>query len=446
MSVIEINQLPCSRLAEATVLGALITDPALFAQYADVLTEQHFTLEKSRIVFACAVALHRQGRVVDRVTVSQQLIDDGTIEAAGGLSYVADLTSSPEILNLDHWVGILSDKLIRRNAIAAAQALASSAASPEVSTDDVMRRARGIVQELDTRPIVDFVHPLDLIERAGGLGPYLDQFRSSGLRFPWPRLTEMTGGIFPSDLAILAAGTGRGKTAWALNYAHYLAQCGHGVAVFSLEMRAAQILNRLAALQGRWNTAWLKHDLDVHRRDRMARSYADLAEMSTLLAIRDAPGCTLHSLVGSIRRLQARQPVHLVIVDYLQLMTGDGRSRVEQVGSVARGLKLAAMELDVPILALSQFSREHQKAGGKTPELHDLKESSEIEQAANLVIFLHGETRYEQVASEYLDIDCIVAKQRDGAANFKIPMVFRADCGLFLEAESMRPGQQEVIP
>jgi replicative DNA helicase len=292
-----------------------------------------------------------------------------------------------------------------------------------------------MVQHLEAEATngAEFLTPLGVIEDAGGIDAYLRVGTEAGVPLPWPRVQELVGGLQPGDLAILAADTGRGKTAAALNIALHTSERGYGTAIFSLEMSRRQVLNRLMALAGRFNGYLFRSRhrtmMDDHHIAEAAGQLSDLP-----LWIRDSTGCTVSGLIGAIQRLRSKHEVRLIVVDYLQLMSGDGRSRVEQVAGIARGLKNAAMELRIPIIALSQLSRDHSKTKA-TPELHDLKESSEIEQAANLVMFLHGETTYSTIPSELLPIDLIVAKQRDGQARVKVPLLFQADCGHFVEVE-----------
>ena len=198
-------------------------------------------------------------------------------------------------------------------------------------------------------------------------------------------------------------------------------------------MSKRQLINRMLSYAGSFNSALLRRAnwtlMDHHD---VGNAAADLCDWP--IYISDSSSGTVAGLVGAVTRMRAKKAIGLVIVDYLQLMTGPGRSRVEQVGSVARGLKNAAMELNVPIIALSQLSRDHQK-NKTTPELQDLRESGDIEQAANAVLMLHGTTAYESQPTELLPLDLIIAKMRDGAANYKIPLMFRADCGRFTEVE-----------
>jgi replicative DNA helicase len=339
----------------------------------------------------------------------------------------------PDLHDLASYVALVREKAVRRRLVIALDAIAKRAGDAAEANDALLASARHALDGCDDGPDEEFLTPLEILERAGGLAGHLEAFRRSGVPLPYPALQRCVGGLFPGDLAILAGTTGGGKTAFALSIAHHLAQMGEGVVIFSMEMSRAAILNRICALHGQWNSKWVKHEMEDWQRDRVARSYADVSEMP--IYVRDASGNTVYGLIGACRRLMAKRSISLVVVDYLQLMTGEGRDRVHQVGSVARGLKNAAMDLERPVLALSQFSRPPKGAEGRAPALTDLKESSEIEQAANLVLLLHGEARYDVRPDEPLPWDCMIAKQRDGISGVKIPYLWRKDCGLFTEVE-----------
>lgn len=428
-----VAEMPSATYAEQVFLGGIIESQHRYAEFRDVLAAADFTLEKHKLIWAACGKLYQAGSQIDRVTLYYAFSPQER-ETVGGLSGLAELDQL-EVVNLESYAALIRQAAIKRRLILGANEIVNAACQQGASADEMIERARAMVQGLEqgAAPGGEFLNPEEVIQDAGGIDAYLRQGSEAGIPLPWPRVQSLVGGLQPGDLAILAADTGRGKTAAALNIALRASEHGYGTAVFSLEMTRRQLLNRLMALSGHFNSyVFRQHSrtlVDLHLIGESAGHLADLP-----LWIRDATGCTVSGLVGAVQRLRAKRDVRLVVVDYLQLMSGDGRSRVEQVAAIARGLKNAAMDLRLPIVALSQLSRDHSK-NKATPELHDLKESSEIEQAANMVMFLHGETVYSTMPSELLPIDLIIAKQRDGQSRVKIPLLFRADCGYFQEVE-----------
>lgn len=426
--------LPSNVQAERLILGAIQLDGTRMGEFRDVLTVSDFSIEKHRLLWRRMVELHDGGHHIDRMTVANALNDKHELEAVDGLSYLASLDDGlPDLHNLEAYAAILREKTSRREVIYRAQQAMAAAFDSAQPLDAILERWQSATTDLDPNPRQDFQTPAEIVEANGGLVGHLEAFRASGLGLPYPRLQRCVGGLFPGELAVLAAVTGGGKTAFALNLALGVAQMGEPVAIFSMEMQGAAITNRLAAMVGEWNSAMVRHEMDPMQRDRVSRGYADACDLP--IYIRDYQGTTVYGLIAAIKRLRQKVRVSLVVVDYLQLMSADGRSRTEEVSAIARGLKNAAMELKLPILALSQFRRPDHGGETRRPELRDLKESSEIEQAANLVIFLHGERRFDVKPSELLPWDLIVAKQREGAASLTIPYLWRKDCGRFYEVE-----------
>jgi replicative DNA helicase len=415
-----IAELPSATYAESAFIAGIFESSHRYVEFRDVLAPADFALEKHKLVWLACGRLYQAGSKIDRVTLWHALSPQER-DSIGGLTGLSEIDCI-EVVALESYAALIRQAAIKRRLILGANELVIAACQHGASADEMIERARGMVQSIEVSASSgsEFQTPLDVIQDAGGIDAYLRQGSEAGIPLPWPRVQSLVGGLQPGDLAILAADTGRGKTAAALNIALRAAELGYGTAVFSLEMTRRQLLNRLMALSGHFNSYVFRQQnrslVDLHLIGESAGHLADLP-----LWIRDATGCTVSGLVGAVQRLRAKRDVRLVVVDYLQLMAGDGRSRVEQVAAIARGLKNAAMELKLPIVALSQLSRDHSK-NKSTPELHDLKESSEIEQAANMVMFLHGETVYSTIPSELLPIDLIIAKQR-------------ADCGYFAEAD-----------
>jgi replicative DNA helicase len=423
--------LPESTLAEKALLGAVLADAKAFPYVNGTVQAGDFALTKHQTIWRRVCALHETGTPIDTTTLGTALNAAGELESVDGLSYLIDLADKAvPRANVESYAQSILESATRRRVISAARSIEAMAYETE-PVPSLLDKAKGLLTDLTPQQSGEFATPGEIVERAGGLDSYLQQFRARGFSWPWAHLTKVTAGMFPGELCIIAAGTGRGKTDFAMNVAYNTAKAGKGVAVFSLEMSREQVVNRLAALAGGFNRAIVRHEPTQWQISTMAAGYGTVADMP--LYIRDSSAATVAAIEAGVRRIQTRHDVSLVVVDYLQLVTGRGQTRNEQVGSVARGLKVLASTLKVSVLCPCQFSRDHQKAGAK-PQLHDLRESGDIEQAANVVLFLHGETKYTQDPAELLPIDLIVAKQRDGASRFELGMLFRGDTGQFIEA------------
>lgn len=424
--------LPEATYAEQVLIQAILWEPHRISEVVDVLAPEDFTLEKHRIIWAIMLKLHQSGARIEAPAIYMAMSEQQR-ESVGGIAALAEFVAV-QILQIQPYVAKIRDVAIRRRLILGARKLLLGACEQSASADEILTDARALVMGLESRAEAgdEFMTPTEAIQDAGGIDAYLRQGAEAGIPFPWEAIQSSTGGMMPGDLIILAADTGRGKTAAALNLALYAAERGYGMAIFSMEMSRRQLLNRLMSLAGRFNSFVFKQrERRVMEEHDIARAAGQICDLP--LYIRDSSACTVPKIISGVQRLRARgREVRMVVVDYLQLLTGEGRSRTEIVGGIARGLKNAAMELGVPVIALSQLSRDHSKC--KTiPELHDLRESGDIEQAANMVLFLHGETSYSAMPNELLPIDMYIAKQRDGQARIRVPLLFRADCGYFQE-------------
>lgn len=423
--------LPDNILAERLVLGGILLDGERFGLVRDILTADDFAIEKHRKIWRRMVEMHQGGTRIDRVTLYEALNRLGEVEAVDGLSYLISLDDNmPHQADLESYAKIVQEKGIRRRMIFAAQQIINLVASGDELTS-VIEQARAMFSGMAPAEANEFSTPGQIVANAGGLDDYLTGFRTRGASWPWATLTDSTGGMFPGEMSVIAADTSRGKTDFALNTALHVAQQGGAVAVFSLEMSQQQNLNRLAALAGGFNRSWLRHAIMDHCRSKVAEGFSAVADLP--IFIRDSPACTVAAIEAGVRRLMAVQDIRLVVVDYLQLVAGKGQNRTQEVGGVARGIKIMLGTLKIPGLAVCQLNRDPQKAGVR-PQLKDLRESGDIEQATNNVFFLYGETRYESVPSETLELELIIAKQRDGMRNFSIPLLFRGDTGRFTEA------------
>ena len=415
--------LPVNVDAERFVLGSILLDDNLYIQAAGALEPDDFSLEKHRRIFRRMGDLNERGEHIDRITVANELMKCGELESCDGLSYLVSLDDGlPQIPNLDSYVRLVKDRAVLRRIIFASQHMINRAMMGEESPDDILAGAEETLLKLgDEQVKAGLVSPAQILENyEGGINAFLDPSkRVKGISTGFLKLDEMTGGLHPGDLFILAARPSMGKTAFALNIAQHVAMRNkQTVAVFSLEMSKESLLTRVLCASARVDSQRFRMGyLSGEERRKLNHSLMELAEAP--LYIDDTAGLHLMDMHAKLRRLkQERNGLGMVIVDYLQLMSSRGRveNRNQEVSALSRGLKLMAKELNVPMLVLSQLSRAVEtRQGDHRPVLSDLRESGSIEQDADVVGFIFREEVYNRDREDLKGLaELIVAKQRNG--------------------------------
>ncbi len=437
--------LPASLEAERLILAQCLMDPSVIETACDALGGEDFTTEAHRLIWEALNALNSVGERVDRVMVAEWLLQRKQLESVGGISYMLDLEEGmPRIPNLEGYVRTLRQKTVKRKAMLKCNDLLTRLGTSDEEASEIFADAESAIAKLtgELSERSAFMNPREIIAEAGGIDSYLKSRADEGIRTPWTKLNRMTGGFRPGNLIVLAAHTGRGKTAMALNIAFYAALRGKGVALFSMEMDKSEINDRFLSISGQFDSRMLRrpeHDaeLEGHRRNRVREAVYAIADLP--LYVSDRASVTTPGMLAELRRLRASRQIDMVVVDYLQLAKGSGKfgSRADEVASISRGLKGIAMELGVPVIALSQFNRESSK-DDKEPQLHDLKESSGIEQDANMVLMIHFTRMYDISAGiETGEVKCIIRKNRSGPVGWA-PLQFHAPSGIFREIDNER--------
>jgi len=445
--------LPANIDAERLVLGSVLLDDSFFIDVAGQLRMEDFCLEKHRRIYRRMSELHERGERIDRITLANELLRFNELESVDGLSYLISLDDGlPRLPNLAGYIKIIKDKSTLRRIVEAANVLMNRALMAEEEPQQILAGAEESLLKLGESQInTGLLSPFDVIQNyQGGINAFLDPSkRIKGISTGFTKLDEMTGGFHPGELIILAARPSMGKTAFALNIAsHVTVKLGVPVAVFSLEMSAESLLTRVLCANSRVDSHKFRAGyLNEHERQLLRKAANELVEAP--LYIDDTAGVNLMDMHAKLRRLQqGGQKLGLVIVDYLQLMSGRGRfeNRNAEVSAISRGLKLLAKELDVPMLVLSQLSRAPEtRQGDHRPQLSDLRESGSIEQDADLVGFIFREEVYKRDREDLRGLaELILAKQRNGPIG-KVDLVYlhaqtrfenRAeDMGEFPEAE-----------
>ena len=425
--------LPSNAEAERLVLGAILLQESAFIEGASLLEADDFMLESHRRIFTRMTELSARNEKIDRMTLSNELLRYGQLESVGGLSYLVSLDDGlPQISNLESYCRIVRDKSMMRRMIYASQSVIDKCLAGEESTEQILGHAEESLLRLgDSKAGNTLVRTGQIIEDfEGGLNAFLDPSkRIKGISTGYLKFDEMTGGLHEGELFILAARPAMGKTALALNIGQHIASNPanpRAVAVFSLEMSKESLLTRLICAAGRVDQQRFRAGfLNGEERRRLQMSTSEL--VSAPLFIDDTAAAGLMEIHAKLRRIQSEHPLGLVIVDYLQLMSGRGKfaSRNEEVSQLSRGLKLLAKELRVPFLVLSQLSRATEtRPGDHRPQLSDLRESGSIEQDADLVGFIFREEYYKPDREDLRGIaELILAKQRNGPVG-KVKLAF----------------------
>jgi replicative DNA helicase len=435
--------LPAALAVERLVLGSVCLDGTRFPDVAGALNADDFTTETHQLIFRRMADLHERRETIDRVTLAQELLKHGELEACGGLTYLVSLDEGlPQLPGVESYTRIVRDKATLRKICYAAQALVGRACDPTAEPAELLAVASGQFLSLSDRNTRStLLSPQDIIEKAGGIGTYLDRREcESGVASGFGGLDKLTGGFRPGSLYILAARPAMGKTALAMNIAERVVLAGGVVPVFSLEMDAKSLLDRMVCSLGHVNTrrfdgGWMDKDERAAVQEALAR----LVESHVM--IDDKALTNLHEIHSKIRQQQVKGPVSLVVLDYLQLLIGGrAENRVAETSLISRSLKLIAKDCKVPILALSQLSRACDQREDHRPMLADLRESGSIEQDADVVGFLFREEVYRKNRDDLRGVaELNIAKHRGGPEGL-IKLVWRKE---FVRFEEMATNEHE---
>jgi replicative DNA helicase len=418
------HSLPANVEAERSILGAIMLDNLAYNEAAEHLKPEDFSLDSHRRIFTRMVDLAESSRPIDMITLVEELDRRKELEAIGDVGYVSGLVDGvPDRPSIEHYIKIVRDKALLRGLIHAANAAITRASDQSDPAEEILNDAEAAIFQLSEKRIGrGFMGVQDIVKESFGSVDALLQRgqRITGLATHYTDLDEMTSGFQRSDLIIIAARPSMGKTAFAMNIAENASiEDQKVVGMFSLEMSREALLLRLLCSRAR---------VDSHKmrtgslwRDDMTKVVQAMEQLAHApIFIDDTPGISLSEMRAKARRLQQSQgKLDLLIVDYLQLMSGGGRryeNRTQEVSAISRGLKALAKELSVPVIALSQLSRAPESRGGDhRPQLSDLRESGSIEQDADVVAFIFREEVYKQDDPDLQGkAELIIAKQRNG--------------------------------
>lgn len=432
--------------AEQAVLGAIFLDADALVEAMAVIEPQDFYRRAHQIVFRSMIALNDRNENIDIITLKSQIESENTLEDVGGISYLTELSQvTPTASGVAHYAKIVKDKSTLRELIQAATKIVKEGYSQEGSVEEIVEAAeKGILNVSEKRNSTGFQAISDVLNSTMENIDRLSQQNEeiTGLPTGYPELDKMTAGLQPEELIILAARPAVGKTAFALNIAQNIGtRTDRSVAIFSLEMGAESLVNRMLCAEGTIEASHLRTgQLTEEEWHHLIMAMGSLSRTS--IFIDDTPGIKVSEIRARCRRLaQEKGNLGLILIDYLQLIEGSGReSRQQEVSEISRQLKKLAKELKVPVIALSQLSRSVEQRQDKRPVLSDIRESGSIEQDADIVAFLYREDYYqrqgteedkneeEQAADDVIEV--IIEKNRSGARG-TVELLFKKEYNKF---------------
>lgn len=413
--------LPHSMEAEQSVIGSMIMDREAIVVASEMICGEDFYNKSYGVLFDSMVELNDQGQPVDLVTLQNRLKEKDVPPEISSLEFIRDLiTVVPTSANIKYYTNIVAEKSVLRRLIRLMEEIANNCYagkdSVEVIMEETEKKVFDLVQRRNTGDFVPIrevvMNAMDKIEKSshnsGGV---------TGIATGFIDLDYRTAGMQPSDLVLIAARPSMGKTAFVLNIAQYVAfHSGDCVAIFSLEMSKEQLVNRLFAMESKVDSQHLRTgNLSDLEWEKLIESAGMIGQSK--LIIDDTPGISIAEMRSKCRKFKLEMDLKMIIIDYLQLMSGSGRgtdSRQQEISDISRSLKALARELSVPVLALSQLSRAVEQRPDHRPMLSDLRESGAIEQDADVVMFIYRDDYYNPDTEKKGIAEINIAKQRNG--------------------------------
>ncbi len=413
--------LPHSMEAEQSVIGSMIMDREAIVVASEIVLGDDFYNKQYGVMFDTMVELNDEGRPVDLVTLQDRLREKDVPPEVSSLEFIRDLmTAAFTSANIKHYANIVAEKATLRRLIRINEDIANTCYVGKESLEDILadteKRVFDLVQRRNTGEFVPIrqivMNAMDNIEKASH-----NKGNVTGVATGFLDLDYRTAGMQPSDLILVAARPSMGKTAFVLNIAQYVAfKQAKTVAIFSLEMSKEQLVNRLFSMESKVDSQHLRTgNLSDIEWEKLIESAGIIGKSN--LIIDDTPGISISELRSKCRKYKLEHNLEMIIIDYLQLMSGSGRStdsRQQEISDISRSLKALARELHVPVIALSQLSRAVEQRPDHRPMLSDLRESGAIEQDADVVMFIYRDDYYNKDTEKKGIAEIIIAKQRNG--------------------------------
>ncbi len=413
------RKLPYSAEAEQSVLGCILIAPDKFGEITGIVSSDDFYLEEHQQIYLAMQDLFLQSRDIDLVTLVETMVQRGISgDAEEAKRYIRLITEvTPAASNIKDYAKIVRDKSILRRLISASEEITETAYAEQGEVEHILDSAEqkifDIAQKNETR---DFLHIKDVLVQTYEHLHLLntDKEAAQGIPTGFSGIDEVLVGMGKSDLVLIGARPGMGKTSFALNIATNVAKrTKKAAAIFSLEMSAQQLVTRMLSSEALVNSRALRSgELEAEDWNKLAQASAQLSECDVL--IDDTTGITITAMKAKLRRVKN---LGLVVIDYLQLMQSDRRidNRVQEIGDISRNLKILAKDLNVPVIVCAQLSRGPESRTDKRPMLSDLRDSGAIEQDADTVMFLYRDEYYDKDPEKANTAECIVAKNRHGS-------------------------------
>ncbi|MCH5260267.1 MAG: replicative DNA helicase [Lachnospiraceae bacterium] len=413
--------LPHSMEAEQSVIGSMIMDREAIVVASEIVLAEDFYNKQYGVLFDTMVELNDEGRPVDLVTLGDRLKEKDVPPEVSSLEFIRDLiTAVPTSANVKYYANIVAEKATLRRLIRLNEEIANTCYVGKDSLEDILsdteKRVFDLIQRRNTEDFVPIrqivMDAMDTIEKASH-----NKGNVTGVATGFLDLDYKTAGMQPSDLILVAARPSMGKTAFVLNVAQYVAfKQDKTVAIFSLEMSKEQLVNRLFSMESKVDSQHLRTgNLSDAEWEKLIESAGVIGKSN--LIIDDTPGISISELRSKCRKYKLEHNLEMIIIDYLQLMSGSGRStdsRQQEISDISRSLKALARELRVPVIALSQLSRAVEQRPDHRPMLSDLRESGAIEQDADVVMFIYRDDYYNKDTERKGIAEIIIAKQRNG--------------------------------
>ena len=433
--------MPYAIEAEQSVLGSILLDKDLIIVVIDIVSKEDFYSDQNAEIYDAMLTLFKNSEPIDLITIVNELRKRSLLEKVGGIPYITSLSSAPDFTShITKYAAIVKEKSILRKLIRTSTDLMQKSYEQSMQIQDILDFAEksifDIAQEKDQRGLVKIENVLaDSFEILQDL--YMRKDKMTGITTGFIDLDRKINGLQKTDLILIAARPAMGKTAFSLNIAQNAAMKGNAsVAIFNLEMSKEQLIQRMISSTSHVELNKLKNgNIEDDEWPKITTGMGIL--QNTKIYIDDSPGITAVELRSKCRRLKVEKGLDLVLIDYLQLMEGDGRteSRQQEISKISRSLKILAKELECPVIALSQLSRAVEQRSDHRPMLSDLRESGAIEQDADLVMFLSRDDYYNPDSDQKNITEVIIAKHRHGEIG-TIPLTWFGQYQLFKDASN----------
>lgn len=414
------RELPYSQDAEIAVIGSALTNPHSVAESAEIVRPDDFYFPQNREIYSAILELFNENEAIDFITVSNRLSQNDKLDAVGGIEYLRNAaTNVPTTRHVTYYSNIIRDKATLRALIQRSNAIADLAYSETDKVERVVDQAEQLIFDVSASRDKGDILPMSEIF----LGSYQEIVENSmndsgitGIDTGFSELNRRTGGFHGGELIIIAGRPGMGKSSFAVNIAEHISISNQKtVAVFNLEMPKEQIVNRIICSQALVNLSKIRTGEMTGEDWEKIGAIVDRIATAPMY-IDDTASITVSEIRAKCRRLKQTKNLQLIVIDYLQLMQSSGRadSRQQEIAEISRSLKVLAKELNIPVIALSQLSRASESRSDKRPMLSDLRESGQIEQDADLIMFLYRDDYYNKDTDEKNLAECSIAKNRNG--------------------------------